>query len=141
MIVYELQCVANHRFEGWFASSNEFETQSTSGEISCPVCGATELRRLPCAAHLSTGGGIGKQNTRTDGQANVEVALKKLVEYVRDHYEDVGEAFPEEARRIHYGESDARNIRGVATVKDFAELVEEGVAVAPLPVSDRDKLN
>jgi len=141
MIVFELQCVANHRFEGWFTSSEEFEAQFTSSEISCPVCGATELRRLPSAAHLSTGSRTDQAITRPDSQLNAEEALKKLVQYVREKYEDVGEAFPEEARRIHYGESDARNIRGVATVKDFAELVEEGVAVVPLSGADREKLN
>jgi len=70
-----------------------------------------------------------------------ETAVKKLVEYVRANYEDVGARFPEEARRIHYGESDPRNIRGVASVKDVGELLEEGIVVAPVPAVDKEKLN
>ncbi|KPK51754.1 MAG: hypothetical protein AMJ84_11030 [Acidithiobacillales bacterium SM23_46] len=141
MIVYELRCDANHRFEGWFVNSGEFEDQLRSGKLVCPVCGATKLRRLPTAAHLSSGGATSKQGGLNSEQPKARTALDRLVEYVRTNYEDVGAEFPEEARRIHYGESDARNIRGVATVSDVNELIEEGIAVTPLPTVDKEKLN
>jgi len=141
MIVYELQCEASHRFEGWFASSEIFENQLASGEIACPFCGGTNLRRLPSAAHLSSGGVAGKQEARIGERATAEAVLKELIEHVRANYEDVGTNFPEEARRIHYGESSERNIRGVASAKELGDLIEEGVAVAPVPAIDTDKLN
>jgi len=141
MIVYELQCDAGHRFEGWFANSEEFEDQITSGELVCPMCGATRLRKVPTPTHLSSGDGSEPRSTSLVDRSAAETAVKKLVEYVRANYEDVGARFPEEARRIHYGESDPRNIRGVATVKDVGELLEEGIVVAPVPAVDKEKLN
>lgn len=141
MIVYELQCDASHRFEGWFGSSRAFENQLESGDLTCPVCGTTSLRRIPSAAHVSSGGATVRREVVSQEQSAARATLEKLVEFVRGNYDDVGSRFPEEARRIHYGEADARNIRGIATARDFAELVDEGVAVAPLPGIDIEKLN
>jgi len=141
MIVYELQCDSDHRFEGWFANSEEFEDQLTSGALVCPVCGATRLRKVPTPTHLSSGDAQERPGMLSVPRSAAETAVKKLVEYVRANYEDVGARFPEEARRIHYGESDPRNIRGVASVKDVGELLEEGIVVAPVPAVDKEKLN
>ena len=143
MIIYELQCDANHRFEGWFANSTDFDDQFASGEISCPVCGAKNLRKVPSAAHLSSAAAADGEGAVSDDEHKAtEVVLRQLAEHVRANYEDVGTNFPEEARRIHYGESKARNIRGVATARDIGELLDEGVAVAPLPtIGDKEKLN
>jgi len=141
MIVYELQCEVGHRFEGWFANSEEFEDQLTSGALVCPVCGATRLRKILTPTHLASGDTHERPGAPLAQRSEAETAVKKLVEYVRANYEDVGARFPEEARRIHYGESDPRNIRGVATVKDVGELLEEGIAVAPVPAVDKEKLN
>jgi len=141
MIVYELQCDADHRFEGWFANSEEFDDQLASGALACPVCGATKLRKIPTPTHLASGDAQERPGSLSVQRSAAETAVKKLVEYVRANYEDVGSRFPEEARRIHYGESGPRNIRGVATVKDVGELLEEGIAVTPVPGADKEKLN
>ncbi|KPK47147.1 MAG: hypothetical protein AMS22_17060 [Thiotrichales bacterium SG8_50] len=141
MIVFELQCDADHRFEGWFTNSEDFEHQMVSNQLACPVCGATRIRKVPTPTHLSSRDVSEPPSASSVEISAAETAVKKLVEYVRANYEDVGAKFPEEARRIHYGESDPRNIRGVATVKDVGELLEEGIAVAPVPAVDKEKLN
>jgi hypothetical protein len=141
MIVYELQCQANHRFEGWFANSRDFDDQFASGEIACPVCGASRLRKVPSAAHLSSASVTAGRGGALAGERAAVDSLRTLIDYVHANYQDVGARFPEEARRIHYGESAARNIRGVATASELGELLDEGIAVVPVPAIDNEKLN
>jgi hypothetical protein len=135
MIVYDLICEAGHRFEGWFDSPAEYDHQHTSNEIACPTCGSATVRKLPSAARL-----VGNAADRIEEFKRAsETVLQRLHDVVQRHYEDVGEAFPEEARRIHYGETDERRIRGVATHKEARELAEEGIAVLPIPPVTPDK--
>lgn len=142
MVVYELQCDVNHRFEGWFGNSADFDQQLASGDLICPVCGSRQLRKLPSAAYLmSAGSSAGEKVGPIAEQGKVEETLRQLAEYVRSNYENLGPKFPEEARRIHYGEVPARNIRGTATGGEVRELLEEGIAVVPVPNVDNDKLN
>jgi hypothetical protein len=122
MKVLDLQCPHDHRFEGWFASADDFE---------CPICGATEVSRLPSAPRLNLSGAGATQSARVDQQqARVMRALREVLEKT----ENVGDRFAEEARRIHYNEAPARGIRGVTTPEDAKALVEEGIDVMPLPL-------
>jgi hypothetical protein len=132
MKVLDLQCPQGHRFEGWFASADDFESQLSRKLVECPVCGAAEVSRLPSAPRLNLSGATqaAAPADTVDVQARVMRALREVLEKT----ENVGERFAEEARRIHYNEAPARNIRGVTTPEDAKALVEEGIDVMPLPI-------
>ena len=138
MIVFELICPDRHRFEGWFASSDDFESQKSRGLLSCPVCSDSSIEKLLTAK-------IGKPEAEPAGEkADPTPALaavpgnpSELIDYVLLNTENVGEDFAAEARRIHYKEVARRNIRGLATGEETRELLEEGIAVMPLPVPPR----
>ncbi|AJX17684.1 hypothetical protein WJ95_10930 [Burkholderia ubonensis] len=131
MKVLDLQCPHGHRFEGWFASADEFEAQLSRKLVECPVCGATEVSRMPSAPRLNLSGETqAKPADPRALQAQVMRALREVLEKT----ENVGERFAEEARRIHYNEAPVRSIRGVTTPEDAQALVEEGIDVMPLPI-------
>jgi len=138
VIVFELICTDRHRFEGWFASSGDFESQKSRGLLSCPVCSDSSIEKLLTAK-------IGKPDAEPTGekadpapaQAAVPGNLSELIDYVLLNTENVGENFPAEARRIHHKEVAQRNIRGLATGEETRELLEEGITVMPLPVPPR----
>lgn len=131
MKVLDLQCPHGHRFEGWFASADEFEAQLSRKLVECPVCGTTEVNRLPSAPRLNLSGATQARPADPRAlQAQVMRALREVLEKT----ENVGERFAEEARRIHYNEAPARSIRGVTTLEDAQSLAEEGIDVMPLPI-------
>jgi len=132
MKVLDLQCPHGHRFEGWFASADDFESQQSRKLVECPMCGANEVSRLPSAPRLNLSGAVQTEAPAAPNelQARVMRALREVLEKT----ENVGDRFAEEARRIHYNEAPARNIRGVTTPEDARALVEEGIEVMPLPV-------
>ncbi|RYC04488.1 DUF1178 family protein [Ciceribacter ferrooxidans] len=140
MIRYSLQCDNAHEFEGWFSESADYERQQALGLVTCPACGSATVSKLLMAPSVST---ARKKEAAHALAATVEQqeALQKLKEAVaaiRANSEDVGERFPEEARKIHYGEADARGIMGQASPADVRALVEEGIEVAPIPVLPDD---
>ncbi len=125
MIVLNLSCGNRHQFEGWFASNEAFLRQADTRLISCPTCGDADITRLPSGPHVR----------RAAAAAIVPSAEAAIAELARA-CENVGAQFPEEARRIHYQEAPPRSIRGIATVNEVKDLIEEGIAVLPLPVKD-----
>jgi hypothetical protein len=144
--VFDLLCAHDHRFEGWFASSDDFERQRDGKLIACPLCGDVQVVKVPAAAYVNTGASdrspqpqAEQHETPTPEQiqyANLRSdVLAKVVEYVMKNTEDVGPAFPEEARKIHYGETPDRKIRGVASKQEVTDLRDEGIEVVPLPVA------
>ncbi|MEZ2351506.1 DUF1178 family protein [Caballeronia sp. RCC_10] len=140
MKVLDLKCAHEHRFEGWFASADEFESQLARKLVACPVCSATDVSRMPSAPRLNLTSARGDAPASaqppvaaSDAAALQARALKFMRELVAKT-ENVGERFAEEARRIHYNEAPARNIRGVTTPEDAHALLEEGIEVMPLPV-------
>jgi hypothetical protein len=139
MKVLDLKCSHEHRFEGWFASTEEFESQLSRKLVACPVCSITEINRTPSAPRLNL------SSNRSDNSAsspettpgNDHAMQARALQFMREvlkNTENVGDRFAEEARRIHYDEAPARNIRGVATREDAHALIEEGIEVMPLPV-------
>ncbi|MBI4204436.1 MAG: DUF1178 family protein [Betaproteobacteria bacterium] len=138
MIVYELGCGNKHRFEGWFASSQDFEQQLEAKLLSCPLCGDDKIVRLPHASYVNTGAapeGAATPQKVPQHYANLgDEVLAKLIDHIIETTEDVGAAFPEEARRIHYGETVERHIRGTASAKDVDALKDEGIEVVALPI-------
>ena len=157
MKVLNLQCAhQQHSFEGWFASEDDFRDQVARGVLECPLCGAREIQKLPSAPRLNLGATREREATASDaapahppapttdmfvaaGPAHQATMLRALRELVA-RTEDVGERFAQEARRIHYGETAHRNIRGRASAREAIELLEEGIEVMPLPAAVKDTL-
>jgi len=139
MIVFDLGCDNNHRFEGWFSSGDEFDRQKKENLLTCPICGSQQINRLLTAARVNTGrnetAAAQKPAEMPSQYANfdVERALR-LISHIVENTEDVGKAFPEEARKIHYKESPERHIRGTASTKEVEALREEGIEVVALPL-------
>jgi hypothetical protein len=152
MKVLDLQCPHGHRFEGWFASVDDFESQLSRKLVECPVCAATEVSRMPSAPRLNLSGATspneseaGRRAAADSAQAEgstaqqaermreVEARAMRALRELVEKTENVGDRFAEEARRIHNNEAPARNIRGVATPADARSLVEEGIDVMALP--------
>jgi hypothetical protein len=147
MKVLDLKCSQDHRFEGWFASSDEFESQLSRKLVACPVCSTIEVSRMPSAPRLNLSttrsdrteqGGASHSATQVVPQQQAEPAIQaRALRFMREFLaktENVGDRFAEEARRMHYDEAPTRNIRGVATPEDAHALMEEGIDVMPLPV-------
>lgn len=139
MKVLSLQCRHGHAFEGWFASEDDYRIQQERGILECPMCGHTEVAKLPSAPRLNLSGATKdapaeKQPVAAGPAAAAQALWLQALRHVIENTEDVGERFVEEARRIHYGESDARSIRGQATREDTEALIEEGIEVMPLPL-------
>lgn len=132
MIKYELKCRKDHVFEAWFYDSATYDKQAAGGKVTCPVCNSRKVTKAPMAPRI----GKSKSEVAVAEARQQAMALKALAE-IRDHVEKnadyVGDQFAEEARKIHYGEVDKRNIYGEATKEEAKELVEEGVEVAMIP--------
>ncbi len=148
MIVFDLQCAAGHRFEGWFASAEDFAGQRTRGLVSCPSCGGHQVERVPSATRYNAGAVEAPQpkpekqaEAGKDPFAIAQMLYSRLLDEMLRTSEDVGADFPAEARRIHYKEAPERSIRGLATDREHQELVDEGVPVMRLPVPPRDRMN
>ena len=144
MIIYDLECGARHHFEGWFKNSDEFTEQQTNGMLICPICGSEQVRKIP-SANITKGH---SENVIAESHNDVEKAgrhqvLKMFHDYINKNFDDVGHKFAEEAKKMHYGEVEERNIRGTATSDEIKELKEEGVSAVQLPPApyDKDKLN
>jgi hypothetical protein len=135
MKVLDLQCPDGHRFEGWFASADDFESQQSRKLVECPMCGAKEVSRLPSAPRLNLSGATEASSRPAQDEASQwQAAAMRALREVLEKTENVGDRFAEEARRIHYKEAPSRNIRGVTSAEDAQALVEEGIDVMPLPV-------
>lgn len=135
MIVLNLACSNGHRFEGWFGSAEDFQRQAAAGEMVCPMCGDNKIIRLPASPHVKRRrAGESPQQANDAPESAIQETLRALTQALIRGSEDVGDRFPEEARKIHYEEVSARRIRGTATLREAGELIDEGIAVVPLPV-------
>ena len=158
MKVLNLQCAHQHSFEGWFASEDDFQSQLARGLVECPMCSDKAVQKMPSAPRLNLGGhsappavssatsdatpGAPPSTAVVPAQADAgnvmnpaaQAAFLKALRQVMANTEDVGNRFAEEARRMHYGDTEARNIRGQASMKETVELLEEGIEVMPLPL-------
>ncbi|MGH6888631.1 MAG: DUF1178 family protein [Rhizomicrobium sp.] len=142
MIVYVLKCAAGHGFEGWFRDSGAFDEQSAQNKLVCPVCESREVAKAPMAPSVkgATAAPVGESASPGEEMRKVRRFMTGLRKFVEQNAEYVGPRFPDEARKIHYGETEHRHIYGEASLKDAKELVEEGVDIAALP-PDLDEAN
>lgn len=138
MIAYSLNCATGHEFEGWFASSAAFDEQAKDGRLVCPMCNSRKVTKAIMAPAVSSKLRKEKSARNVDEMRKMRQFVTGLRKYVEENAENVGEKFPEEARKIHYGESEERPIYGQASLQEAKELIEEGVEVAPLPPDIND---
>jgi hypothetical protein len=147
MKVLDLRCGAGHAFEGWFASDADFQSQRERGLLDCPLCGNADVAKLPSAPRLNLSGARAPAPDPAESPRPVAApaptmavhgnAVSRFVEAVTEllqNTEDVGTRFAEEARRIHYGESEQKAIRGQTTPEERAALADEGIEVFTLPM-------
>lgn len=163
MKVLNLRCSFGHHFEGWFASQDDFQSQLDHSQLECPMCGDKSVQRLPSAPHVVTsssralapsqGSAASSRGAAAGGMPAVpatlpeppapppgvdpaafQSAMLRAVQHIITHTDDVGPRFAEEARRMHYGETDERPIRGQATSDEAKALHEEGIDVMAFPM-------
>ena len=142
MIHYALVCTKGHEFDGWFSSSAGFEEQVAVGDVRCPVCNSKKVRRALMAPAIARGGAPKVMNdAQAEAMERVSQIMTALRHHVEENFDYVGDDFAEEARRIHYGETEHRDIYGETTLEEAQELIEEGVELAPLPSQPPSKAN
>jgi hypothetical protein len=152
MKVYNLACPHDHRFEGWFASEEDYLAQQDKSMLSCPVCDSAEITRMPSAPHIAKSSSTDLAIPKADAEqmsggvvaltgsdhsqleAQVQAAFLKGMRELMGRSEDVGDAFADEARKIHYKESPERSIRGQTTLDEAEALREEGIDVLSMPM-------
>ena len=144
MKIFDLVCANDHRFEGWFSSGDDFDKQRDRGIIACPLCSDNHVVKVPSASYVNTGASDRSTRSASTQPATIEqlqyanmrsAMLAQIIDYVVKNTEDVGAAFPEEARKIHYGETRERKIRGTASRDEVSALRDEGIDVVPLPAA------
>jgi hypothetical protein len=158
MIHYNLRCAEGHAFESWFQSSSAYEVQEKRELVSCPICGSTKVERAIMAPRI-----VGKKGRKEAPsvpaptaaaevippssptpllmaqEAELRAKLKELRDHIVKNADNVGERFPNEARKMHYGDIEHRPIYGEASPDEAKALVEEGVEVMPLPALPEDR--
>jgi hypothetical protein len=159
MIHYHLRCERDHAFESWFQSSSAYETQEKRKLVSCPVCGSTKVERAimapqivskrgheisaPAAAAAPAPAAEAAAPASTPLMMAQERELRTKLKELRDHIvknaDNVGERFPNEARKMHYGDIEHRPIYGEASPDEARSLIDEGIEVSPLPVLPDDR--
>src|SRR6476659_7755669 len=137
MIVYELACAQEHRFEGWFASADDYAQQRERSMVRCPMCDDAVIERRPSAnvqvGRASAPVQSSAESTEASAATTKQAEMLKMLRTMVAQSVDVGAAFPDEARKIHYEEAPARSIRGQASPEETVALREEGIDVLSLP--------
>jgi hypothetical protein len=134
VIQYSLVCEIDHKFDAWFRSAEAFDEQSARGIVTCPVCGSDKVGKgLMAPAVARSGSGKLAVTSGHPQQAEILQVLRAMRNKVMSEADYVGDKFAEEARKIHFKESDARGIYGEATREEVTALVEDGIDVLPLP--------
>ncbi len=140
MIRFALHCDAGHDFEAWFRNNADFDAQASRGLVNCPHCGSASVAKSLMAPSVSTA----RKREQialavSETQKQLVQQMRQLAEKLRDNADYVGDRFAEEARKIHFGETDARGIYGEATAEEARALIEDGVEFMPLPVFPDDR--
>lgn len=154
MIRYSLRCERGHAFESWFQSSSAYDSQHKRGLVACPMCESTKVDKAIMAPRIARKGKsksapepVAAPVEETDSTSLVMAPqerellskLRELRDHVLKNADDVGKKFPEEARKMHYGDIEQRAIYGEATADEARSLVDEGIEVAALPVLPGDR--
>lgn len=148
MIRYDLHCEAGHGFESWFRSSGDYDVQRKRNLVECPVCGSLEVEKKIMAPRLNRADKGGPAKPREDkapvammspGEAEFRQKLRELRDHVTKNAENVGEKFPELARKMHNEEIERRSIYGEASPEEVKSLIDDEVDIHPLPILPDDR--
>ena len=140
MIRFSLICDRDHEFEAWFRSNDDFDRQKKRGFVDCPTCGSKKVGKALMAPAVSTGRSQEKiALAMNEAQKRLMGELKQMADKMRQNADYVGDKFAEEARKIHFGETEARGIYGEATLDEAKSLAEDGVGFMPIPVFPEDR--
>lgn len=148
MIRYTLRCEQNHEFESWFASSAAYDKQRKRKLVACPVCESTQVEKAIMAPQVNEKKERAAAPAAPDKNAvamlspqekEVRQKLKELRDHLTKNADNVGQKFPDEARKMHYGDIEHRSIYGEASPQDAKALAEEGIEFHPLPILPDDK--
>jgi hypothetical protein len=132
MILFDLKCARDHVFEAWFPNNAAYEKQAKAGAVGCPTCGSRKVEKAPMAPRIGKGGEAKVPVVASD-HAEIRKQLMELRSKIEANCDYVGDKFAEEARRIHYGETERRDIYGEASDDEAKELHDEGVEFARVP--------
>jgi len=154
MIIYDLRCHQAHQFEGWFRSAEDYQQQQASGLLCCPLCDSKDVTRVPSASYVHTGKTGEMKNSQSPAkpaaasatppaETLLQQTLAHFQQYLINNSENVGAGFAEEAKKMHYGEAEKRNIHGQASGDQLQELREDGIDVFSMPAlaPEKSKLN
>ena len=133
MIAYDLQCANGHSFEGWFEDRKAYLNQLKKGLVACPVCNDTSVSIIPSTFAIKSSQ-VPNPAPGVNTDAQMEQVGKQIVDYVEKNFDDVGCEFAKEALKIHYGVTEARNIRGVSTKEEEKVLKKEGIQFFKIPL-------
>ena len=142
MKVLNLQCAQMHLFEGWFASEGDYLSQQERGLVACPICNDATITKRLSAPRLNLGGSRVEPADRPDAPSDtptntgLQAAVMMVARHILANTDDVGVNFAAEARKMHYGESEVRGIRGQATSAEAVSLIDEGIAVLPFGIPE-----
>ncbi|HEV7464283.1 MAG TPA: DUF1178 family protein [Methyloceanibacter sp.] len=139
MIRYALTCDKGHGFEAWFGSGSDYDMQVEAGAVVCPACGSAEVSKAPMAPAVRRSRAEPADAPARSGRRQTYALLKDLRAHLKANAEHVGPAFPEEARKMHYGEAEARSIYGEASIEEAEVLRDEGIPAVPLPPLPEDQ--
>lgn len=152
MIRYALRCERGHDFESWFQSSSAYDSQRKRGLVTCPMCDSTKVEKAIMAPRIARKGKAKAQSAPAPSASEESTSLvmapqereliakiKELRDHVLKNADNVGDKFPDEARKMHYGDIEHRAIYGEATAEEAEALIDEGIEVAPLPTLPDDR--
>ena len=142
MIKYALNCDRGHSFESWFRDSDAFDVQARRGFVACPVCQSVQVQKAIMSPAISTRRAVAEAEPAADpvpeplldeGESKMRALARQIRQHITETTEDVGKAFPEQARAMHEGTVEPRPIMGEATLSEVRELIEDGVRIMPVP--------
>lgn len=139
MIHFALICDSGHGFDAWFGSGDAYDRQAGARAVVCPCCGSAEVKKAPMAPAVKRGTAEPAEPREATRRKKTYAFLKDLRAHLEANAEHVGPAFPEEARKMHYGETEARSIYGEASLEEARALREEGIPAVPLPPLPKER--
>ncbi len=141
MIAFDLKCVNDHMFEGWFDSGAAFDSQKARNLITCPLCGSNQVDKVLSSFTIGSGRQEPAENSSPPAELPPDAArklIRQIYKYIETNFEDVGADFSKEALKIHYGVTEQRNIKGSSTTEEEEQLRDEGVSFMKIPVPRYD---
>ncbi|MBX7148883.1 DUF1178 family protein [bacterium] len=147
MVIYDLQCLFGHRFEGWFPNADAFDKQRAEGLVACSECGSLDIKKVVSGGHIAKHAGASKKRVVKHADALVSApshdsmnvnfdpvtVVKAMTQYIKNNCKNVSDKFAETAIKMHKGEAPHEAIYGSATEDDYQKMEDEGVPYAVVP--------